>query len=110
MLIVTPSAPFLRPLFAPHHTASSLDEREGTSELELASRTLSHAVNYLVNEQLAGHRSSLAANREAIAILCDAGRGLALVERREPARRAIASWLHGSSLVRALWPSTETFS
>ena len=110
MLISTSSAPSLQPVYAPLYPSSSFDERQGPSELEIASRILSHAVNYLVTEQLAGQRASLPANREAIAILCNAGRGLALAERRDPARRALASWLRGSSLVRALRPCNQYFN
>lgn len=77
------------------------DQRGGASDLEVASQMLSHAVHYLISEQLAGRRVSAQANREAIAILCSAGRQLGEVERREPARNAIATWLRGASLQRA---------
>ena len=110
MMIAAPSAPSLHLLPAPHPASAFPDGREGPSELEIASRLLAHAVNHLVSEQLAGQRSPLAANREAIAILCEAGRNLALVERREPARIVIASWLRGSSLVRALRPCNQAFN
>ncbi len=77
------------------------DRRRGVSELETASQILAHAVNYLVSEQLAGTRSPVESNREAIALLCAAGRELALEERRRPARRSIAAWLRGAALTRA---------
>ena len=108
MLIVTPSVPGLPPSFRPSHIDFDPDDRTGASELEVASRILSHAVNHLVSQQLAGQRPCLSANRDAIAILCSAGRDLAVIERRDPARRAIAAWLRGSSLVRALRPCPDS--
>lgn len=75
--------------------------RPGISRLEAASKTLSHAVNYLVTEQLAGHCLSARDNRDAVALLCAAGRDLARHERRAPAQRATAAWLRGAALSRA---------
>lgn len=40
------------------------------------SELLAHAVRYLITEQLEGRRCCIPANREAVAILCDAGREL----------------------------------
>jgi len=61
--------------------------------MELAAAMLSHAVAYLLNEQLAGGRSPVQANREAIQILCQAGDMITRTERREPERRLVAAWL-----------------
>ncbi len=54
---------------------------------------MAHAVDYLVTEQLQGRVTHVPANRAAIAILCEAGRALEAVERREPARGLIAGWI-----------------
>lgn len=72
------------------------ERRCGISDIELAAAMLSHAVAYLINEQLAGRRSPIQANRDAIQILCQAGEALALTERREPGRRFIAEWISKS--------------
>ncbi len=83
------------------------EQRSGISALEQASHTLAHAVEYLVTEQLAGRRPSLPANRQAIAILAVAGQHLHETERRRPAKRAIAAWLRGASLSRALQTQSD---
>lgn len=69
------------------------ERRCGISDAVLAATMLSHAVAYLLNEQLAGGRSPVQANREAIQILCQAGDAIARTERREPERRLVAAWL-----------------
>lgn len=100
----TPATPS-SPSAAGEHSGSAVDvlpeRRRQTSDLELASQKLAHAVNYLVLEQLEGRRHSIPANREAIALLCHAGRTLEKVERRGSARASIAAWLRGPSLNRA---------
>jgi hypothetical protein len=82
-------------------THSRSQRRRATSDLERASTKLSHAVEYLVAEQLEGRRSPVSANRQAVAILCDAGRKLASEERRRPARGRIREWLRSAALFRA---------
>lgn len=77
------------------------ERRRRRSDLESASKLLSHAVEYLIAEQLMGRRSPVQANREAVAILCEAGRMIAQQERRKPARSSIAAWLRGASLFRS---------
>jgi hypothetical protein len=77
------------------------ERRRLTSDLEIASGVLSRAVEYLVSEQLNGRRNPVQANREAIAILCEAGRKLSQEERRKPARRSIAAWLQAAALFMA---------
>jgi len=77
------------------------ERRRGASDLERASEMLSHAVQYLLSEQIKGRRRTVKANREAVALLCAAAQELAQEERRKPARRSIAAWLRGASLVRA---------
>lgn len=67
------------------------ERRDGISKLEQGSVTLSHAVQYLVSEQLQGRRSPVQANREAIAILSKACIELGSLERREPARKAFSA-------------------
>ena len=47
-----------------------------TSNLERASRLLSHAAPLSRFWQLSGRRSPVSANREAVAVLCDAQRSL----------------------------------
>ena len=69
------------------------ERRCGISDMELAAAMLSHAVAYLIEEQRAGRRLPLQANREAIRLLCQAGDAVACGERREPARQLIAAWL-----------------
>jgi hypothetical protein len=77
------------------------ERRRGRSDLERGSALLSHAVEYLVSEQLAGRRHPIQPNREAIAILCEAGRQIQAEERRKLAKASIASWLRGAALFRA---------
>ena len=60
------------------------ERRCGISNTQSAAAILSHAVAYLIDEQLAGRRFPLKANREAIQILCQAGEAIAHTERREP--------------------------
>ena len=72
------------------------DRRAGVSDAEAASNLLLRATSYLLNEQLAGTRQPVLANREAINILCEAGRKIAQNERRQPLRRSILSKLRGS--------------
>ncbi len=55
--------------------------------------TLAHTVSYLVSEQLAGLRYPTQDNRDAIALICEAGRRMAGQERRQQAYHVIASWL-----------------
>lgn len=69
------------------------ERRCGISDQELASQMLSHAVSYLVEDQLAGRCLLTQANREAIHILCRAGTALASDERRESERPFIAAWI-----------------
>jgi hypothetical protein len=69
------------------------DRRRGTSDPELASMTLMHAVRYLVAEQRAGNCTSVRANRQAVNILCDSANEIVEVERREPTRNKLRSWL-----------------
>ena len=69
------------------------ERRCGISDTVLAATMLSHAIDYLLNEQLAGRRSHIQANREAIQILCQAGDAITRTERREPERRLVAAWL-----------------
>ena len=76
------------------------DRRHGPSELEVAFSTLSHAVEYLITEQLAGLRPDLRSNREAVAILCDLSRFLLTAEKRVEHRGKVASWLRKRDLVR----------
>jgi hypothetical protein len=78
-----------------------VERRKGISNLETAARTLSRAIDYLVSEQLAGRRHPLQANRMAIALLCEAGRGIAKEERRLPARRSLNAWLRDAALFGA---------
>ena len=78
-----------------------VERRRGVSEYERAGQMLAHAVDYLVSEQLEGRSTSVLANRKAIALLCDAGRTLEQMERREPARSLIAGWLRKAGLSRA---------
>ncbi len=70
-----------------------IERRQGVSSLERGSTMLSHAVQYLVSEQLAGRRPAVKANREAIMILSRARLELDVRERREPARSNIAAKL-----------------
>jgi hypothetical protein len=88
-----------------HANASYLvikNNRQSQSDLERAAEILAHAVQYLVDEQLLGRRDPVQANRQAVAILCQAGRELEQNERRAPARRSVATWLRGAALLRAL--------
>ncbi len=105
-LATTPSAtPTLPPSLLRLHVP-----RHNPSPLYAAAQTLSHAVGYLVSEQVAGRRPSLSANREAIAILAVAARHLHEAERRRPAKASIAAWLRGASLSRALHHQAEDTS
>jgi len=90
-----------RPTRQPPLLAFGPERRRGSSDLERASETLAHAVQYLLLQQIEGRRKTIRANREAVAILCAAAQELAHEERRKPARRSIAAWLRGASLVRA---------
>ncbi|WP_263382174.1 hypothetical protein [Granulicella arctica] len=74
-------------------TPRLFERRRGVSDMELAARKLYSATQYLVLEQLEGRRGSPKANRQAIAILCEAGRRLVKTERRHPARGFLHKWL-----------------
>ncbi len=79
------------------------DRRRGQSELSFAAMTVSHAIDYLVSEQIAGRRVPVQTNREAVFLLCGVFEQLAAAERRAPERKSILSRLswfrtgHGSS-------------
>lgn len=74
--------------------ASSFRERRrGESEWNFATATVAHAINYLLTEQLAGRRHPLAANREAVTLLCRVFEELAATERRAPERKSLLSRL-----------------
>lgn len=70
-----------------------MERRSGTSELEQASHALVRAIQYLTYEQRAGKVTSVRANRKAITILCGCVEQIAHVERREPAKLSLLSWL-----------------
>ena len=93
--VQTPTTPFLVP-----QPPALLDRRHGTSELELGVTILSHAIEYLITEQLGGRRPDLHSNRQAVATLCDLSRSLLVVERRVSHREVAAAWLRGCDLVR----------
>ena len=63
------------------------------SELEVAATILRRATCYLIEEQMAERCTSVYANRDAIRLLCYAGRQIASNERRAPAQRSIRAWL-----------------
>ena len=91
-----------------NHSAPRLFERRrGVSDMELAAKKLYSATQYLVLEQLEGRRSSPKANRQAIAILCEAGRRLVKSERRQPARQSLHAWLQDEAHFSAEEPSSE---
>jgi len=79
-----------------------LSDRHTTlSDLESAVEMLEHAVEHLVVEQVQSLRAPVQANRDAIAILCQAVHEMVQVERRSPTRSAVARWLSGAALFRA---------
>ena len=83
------------------HDAPSLlliERRQSKSDLMQASEILSHAVDYLVSEQLSGHRTPSQANRQAIAILNDALKEVVEKERRGATRGSIDAWIRNAAL------------
>ena len=73
------------------------ERRSLQSELELAADTLANAAHHLVTEQDPGQGASSRAKRDAIAILCQAGREIAQQERRSAARQAIRAWIKAAA-------------
>ena len=73
----------LQPLF---------DRRFDVSPMEEAAATLEHAVAYLVTLNRI-KRENVPANRQAVALLCEAAREVAASERREVPREHARGWL-----------------
>ena len=75
-----------------------IERRQSKSDLTQASEMLSHAVDYLVTEQISGRRTPFQANRQAIAILNDALKEVVKKERRGDTRGSIDAWIRNAAL------------
>lgn len=70
-----------------------MERRQGFSKPERALRTLHHAVAHLIDERDSNHQLSVEANREAIALLCQAAQEVTRKDRRDATRRYAISWI-----------------